>query len=136
MARGLKMSAKVLLLSLAEHITLLLFLFAPFSFPFLSFWETAFCYFRPFWSLLEVHCILMESIPFPKAGFYYGYSFVCRYYHATINVGHPPNPYFLDIDSGSDLTWLQCDAPCTKCTPVIMVSIVLIVVVIKLLFVM
>lgn len=78
----------------------------------------------------------MESIPFPKAGFYYVYSFVCRYYYVTINVGHPPNPYFLDIDSGSDLTWLQCDAPCTKCTPVIMVSIVLIMLVIKLPFVM
>lgn len=35
----------------------------------------------------------------------------------TLNVGQPPKPYFLDIDTGSDLTWLQCDAPCTKCTP-------------------
>lgn len=35
-----------------------------------------------------------------------------------MNVGQPPRPYFLDIDTGSDLTWLQCDAPCTKCTPV------------------
>ncbi|KAA8538437.1 hypothetical protein F0562_028017 [Nyssa sinensis] len=39
------------------------------------------------------------------------------YYHVTLNIGHPPKPYFLDIDTGSDLTWLQCDAPCTKCTP-------------------
>ncbi|KAG8389761.1 hypothetical protein BUALT_Bualt01G0012200 [Buddleja alternifolia] len=39
------------------------------------------------------------------------------YYYVTINVGQPPKPYFLDIDTGSDLTWLQCDAPCTKCTP-------------------
>lgn len=35
-----------------------------------------------------------------------------------MSVGQPPKPYFLDIDTGSDLTWLQCDAPCTKCTPV------------------
>lgn len=41
-----------------------------------------------------------------------------RYYHVTISIGQPPKPYFLDIDTGSDLTWLQCDAPCTKCTPV------------------
>ncbi|KAE9446491.1 hypothetical protein C3L33_21614, partial [Rhododendron williamsianum] len=68
-----------------------------------------------------------SSVVFPVTGDVYPNG----YYHATINVGHPPNPYFLDIDSGSDLTWLQCDAPCTKCTPVIMVSIVLIVVVIK-----
>ncbi|XP_042033213.1 aspartic proteinase Asp1-like [Salvia splendens] len=39
------------------------------------------------------------------------------YYHVTMNVGQPPKQYFLDIDTGSDLTWLQCDAPCTKCTP-------------------
>ncbi|KAI3499698.1 hypothetical protein L1887_35503 [Cichorium endivia] len=39
------------------------------------------------------------------------------YYHATVNIGNPPKSYFLDIDTGSDLTWLQCDAPCTKCTP-------------------
>ncbi|KAK4433710.1 Aldehyde dehydrogenase [Sesamum alatum] len=39
------------------------------------------------------------------------------YYYATINIGQPPKPYFLDIDTGSDLTWLQCDAPCKKCTP-------------------
>lgn len=41
-----------------------------------------------------------------------------RYYYVTMSVGEPPKPYFLDIDTGSDLTWLQCDAPCTKCTPV------------------
>ncbi|XP_023772912.1 aspartic proteinase Asp1 isoform X1 [Lactuca sativa] len=39
------------------------------------------------------------------------------YYHATLSIGNPPKSYFLDIDTGSDLTWLQCDAPCTKCTP-------------------
>ncbi|KAI3758594.1 hypothetical protein L6452_06161 [Arctium lappa] len=39
------------------------------------------------------------------------------YYHVTLNIGNPPKPYWLDIDTGSDLTWLQCDAPCTKCTP-------------------
>ncbi|KAA8546427.1 hypothetical protein F0562_002834 [Nyssa sinensis] len=38
-------------------------------------------------------------------------------YHVTLNIGRQPKPYFLDIDTGSDLTWLQCDAPCTKCTP-------------------
>ncbi|KAG5525088.1 hypothetical protein RHGRI_031686 [Rhododendron griersonianum] len=54
-----------------------------------------------------------SSVVFPVTGDVYPNG----YYHATINVGHPPNPYFLDIDSGSDLTWLQCDAPCTKCTP-------------------
>ncbi|EAY80192.1 hypothetical protein OsI_35377 [Oryza sativa Indica Group] len=26
--------------------------------------------------------------------------------------GVPAKPYFLDIDTGSDLTWVECDAPC------------------------
>lgn len=47
---------------------------------------------------------------------------ICRYYHATINIGNPPKPYSLDIDTGSDVTWLQCDAPCSKCFPVIILS--------------
>lgn len=38
------------------------------------------------------------------------------YYYATVNVGNPPKPYYLDIDTGSDLTWLQCDAPCVRCS--------------------
>ncbi|KAL8211464.1 hypothetical protein R6Q57_005901 [Mikania cordata] len=36
-------------------------------------------------------------------------------YYTQIYVGNPPRPYFLDIDTGSDLTWIQCDAPCTSC---------------------
>ncbi|XP_055830221.1 aspartic proteinase Asp1-like isoform X2 [Solanum dulcamara] len=45
------------------------------------------------------------------------FSSLYRYYQVTLNVGQPPKPYFLDIDTGSDLTWLQCDAPCVKCVP-------------------
>ncbi|XP_039687654.1 aspartic proteinase Asp1 isoform X2 [Medicago truncatula] len=39
-----------------------------------------------------------------------------KFYNVTINIGYPPRPYFLDIDTGSDLTWLQCDAPCSRCS--------------------
>jgi len=35
-----------------------------------------------------------------------------------MKVGNPAKPYFLDPDTGSDLTWLQCDAPCKRCTKV------------------
>ncbi|KAK3003864.1 hypothetical protein RJ639_019587, partial [Escallonia herrerae] len=31
-----------------------------------------------------------------------------RFFHASVNIGTPPEPYYLDIDTGSDLTWLQC----------------------------
>ncbi|XP_074372647.1 uncharacterized protein LOC141713228 isoform X2 [Apium graveolens] len=40
-----------------------------------------------------------------------------RYYYATLNKSNPPRAYFLDIDTGSDVTWIQCDAPCIKCFP-------------------
>ncbi|KAK6127675.1 hypothetical protein DH2020_038591 [Rehmannia glutinosa] len=36
-------------------------------------------------------------------------------YYTYLHFGNPPRPYFLDMDTGSDLTWIQCDAPCTSC---------------------
>ncbi|KAG6413746.1 hypothetical protein SASPL_126460 [Salvia splendens] len=36
-------------------------------------------------------------------------------YYTYLHFGNPPRPYFLDIDTGNDLTWVQCDAPCTSC---------------------
>ncbi|CAA6658917.1 unnamed protein product [Spirodela intermedia] len=36
-------------------------------------------------------------------------------YYTSIRVGNPPREYFLDVDTGSDLTWIQCDAPCQSC---------------------
>ncbi|KAH9757066.1 hypothetical protein WN944_008202 [Citrus x changshan-huyou] len=38
------------------------------------------------------------------------------YYSVTLKIGNPPKLYELDIDTGSDLTWVQCNAPCTGCT--------------------
>ncbi|XP_070669507.1 aspartic proteinase Asp1-like isoform X2 [Malus domestica] len=38
------------------------------------------------------------------------------YYSVSITIGHPAKRFDLDIDTGSDLTWVQCDAPCTGCT--------------------
>ena len=35
-----------------------------------------------------------------------------------LKIGNPPKVYDLDIDTGSDFTWVQCDAPCTGCTKV------------------
>ncbi|EAZ17673.1 hypothetical protein OsJ_33214 [Oryza sativa Japonica Group] len=36
-------------------------------------------------------------------------------FFVTMNIGVPEKPYFLDIDTGSDLTWVECDAPCQSC---------------------
>ncbi|KAK4274000.1 hypothetical protein QN277_017295 [Acacia crassicarpa] len=38
------------------------------------------------------------------------------YYTVSLNIGYPSKTFDLDIDSGSDLTWVQCDAPCQGCT--------------------
>ncbi|KAI9106495.1 hypothetical protein K1719_022023 [Acacia pycnantha] len=38
------------------------------------------------------------------------------YYSVSLNIGNPPKAYDLDVDSGSDLTWVQCNAPCKGCT--------------------
>ncbi|KAL2924615.1 Aspartic proteinase Asp1 [Bienertia sinuspersici] len=46
----------------------------------------------------------------------YGNVYPRGFYYVAILVGDPPRPYFLDPDTGSDLTWLQCDAPCVRCT--------------------
>ncbi|KAF3788620.1 hypothetical protein EJ110_NYTH15029 [Nymphaea thermarum] len=39
-------------------------------------------------------------------------------FYVTLWVGSPPRPYYLDVDTGSDFTWLQCDAPCVSCSQV------------------
>ncbi|KAM3365383.1 hypothetical protein ACQJBY_015231 [Aegilops geniculata] len=39
-----------------------------------------------------------------------------RQYYTSVDIGNPARPYFLGIDTGSALTWIQCDAPCTNCT--------------------
>ncbi|KAK8958404.1 Aspartic proteinase Asp1 [Platanthera guangdongensis] len=53
-----------------------------------------------------------SSIILPVYGNVYPHGF----YYVLIYIGEPPRPYFLDVDSGSDVTWLQCDAPCVRCS--------------------
>ncbi|XP_039778119.1 aspartic proteinase Asp1-like [Panicum virgatum] len=44
------------------------------------------------------------------------------HFYVTMNIGEPAKPYFLDIDTGSNLTWLECNAvekgPCLTCNKV------------------
>ncbi|CAM8952065.1 unnamed protein product [Rhodiola kirilowii] len=53
-----------------------------------------------------------SSVLFPV----YGNVYPKGFYYVPVNIGQPPKPYFLDLDTGSDLTWVQCDAPCISCT--------------------
>lgn len=51
-----------------------------------------------------------SSVVFPM----YGNVYPNGFYYVRLNIGRPPKPYFLDPDTGSDLTWLQCE-PCRGC---------------------
>jgi hypothetical protein len=62
-----------------------------------------------FYSIL---CILLSSICL------HVWNFPGSHYYVTMNIGDPAKPYFLDVDTGSDLTWLQCNAPCQSCNKV------------------
>ncbi|XWS25112.1 hypothetical protein CRYUN_Cryun27aG0042800 [Craigia yunnanensis] len=53
-----------------------------------------------------------SSVLFPVTGNVYPLG----YYSISLTIGHPPKVFEFDIDTGSDLTWVQCDAPCTGCT--------------------
>ncbi|CAI7869408.1 unnamed protein product, partial [Closterium sp. NIES-54] len=36
-------------------------------------------------------------------------------YYIAVGLGTPPRTYFLDIDTGSHVSWVACDAPCVNC---------------------
>ncbi|CAN6929719.1 unnamed protein product, partial [Brassica oleracea] len=42
--------------------------------------------------------------------------FPLGYYSVSLQIGNPTKDFTFDVDTGSDLTWVQCDAPCSGCT--------------------
>ncbi|TYI39311.1 hypothetical protein ES332_A02G089500v1 [Gossypium tomentosum] len=61
---------------------------------------------------LKPHNGFHSSFLFPVTGNVYPLG----YYSISLSIGNPPKVFEFDIDTGSDLTWVQCDAPCTGCT--------------------
>ncbi|CAK9325421.1 unnamed protein product [Citrullus colocynthis] len=53
-----------------------------------------------------------SSIIFPVKGNVYPLG----HFTVFLNIGNPPKVFELDIDTGSDLTWVQCDVQCNGCT--------------------
>ncbi|CAH2034590.1 unnamed protein product [Thlaspi arvense] len=53
-----------------------------------------------------------SSVVFPLSG----NVFPLGYYSVSLQIGNPPKAFQFDIDTGSDLTWVQCNAPCKGCT--------------------
>ena len=52
-------------------------------------------------------------------GLCFFFLWLLSHFYVTMNIGEPAKPYFLDIDTGSNLTWLECNAvekgPCLTC---------------------
>ncbi|XP_010532199.1 PREDICTED: aspartic proteinase Asp1 [Tarenaya hassleriana] len=55
---------------------------------------------------------LRSSVVFPLSG----NVFPLGYYSVSLRIGNPPKAFDFDVDTGSDLAWVQCDAPCSGCT--------------------
>ncbi|XP_044480399.1 aspartic proteinase Asp1-like isoform X2 [Mangifera indica] len=53
-----------------------------------------------------------STIVFPVTGNVYPHGG----YSVSLQIGNPPKNFELDFDTGSDLTWVQCEAPCQNCT--------------------
>ncbi|XP_010479040.1 PREDICTED: aspartic proteinase Asp1 [Camelina sativa] len=54
----------------------------------------------------------LSSIVLPLSG----NVFPLGYYSVLLKIGNPPKAFQFDIDTGSDVTWVQCNAPCSGCT--------------------
>ncbi|KAI4997630.1 aspartic proteinase Asp1-like [Hordeum vulgare subsp. vulgare] len=64
------------------------------------------------WTMVIVHLLLLlpllrSSIVFELHGDVYPTGL----FYVTMNIGEPAKPYNLDVDTGSPLTWLECNAP-------------------------
>ncbi|XVE55306.1 hypothetical protein DITRI_Ditri03aG0148300 [Diplodiscus trichospermus] len=71
---------------------------------------------QPPWERTTVHPTAVNgfdsSVFLPVSGNVYPLG----YYSVTVGIGNPSKLFQLDIDTGSDLSWVQCDAPCAGCT--------------------
>ncbi|KAJ4834353.1 hypothetical protein Tsubulata_047239 [Turnera subulata] len=56
------------------------------------------------------------AAPFSVAFQMTGNVYPLGYYSVNLKIGNPPKSFDFDIDTGSGLTWVQCDAPCQACT--------------------
>ncbi|XLR44863.1 hypothetical protein S83_029523, partial [Arachis hypogaea] len=57
-----------------------------------------------------------SSAVFQVEGNVYPFEYVIRHYTVSLSISYPSKLYDFDLDFGSDLTWVQCDAPCKGCT--------------------
>lgn len=76
------------------------------------------------WSpIIGLILLLLPLVPSTSSYIMYplgGSVYPTGHYYVTMNIGEPLKPYFLDIDTGSNITWLECQHPvygCQNCSP-------------------
>ncbi|CAN6362494.1 unnamed protein product [Urochloa humidicola] len=77
------------------------------------------------WTRVVGHLLLLALLPsttFSHMVFdLSGHVYQTGEFHVTMRIGDPPKPYFLDIDTGSVLTWVECNVgkdSCKRCNKV------------------
>ncbi|KAM3311645.1 hypothetical protein ACQJBY_031960 [Aegilops geniculata] len=72
--------------------------------------------------IIALFLLLLPLVPSSSSAItlpLHGNVYPVGHYYVTMKIGNPPMPYFLDIDTGSNLTWLECKHPqlgCQHCT--------------------
>ncbi|KAK1646531.1 hypothetical protein QYE76_064336 [Lolium multiflorum] len=65
------------------------------------------------WALVIAHLLVLLPLLQASVEFeLHGNVYPDGYFYVVMNVGEPAKPYFLDVDTGSPVTWLECDFPC------------------------
>ncbi|RLM70154.1 hypothetical protein C2845_PM17G03750 [Panicum miliaceum] len=77
------------------------------------------------WAPVVGVLLLLPLLPLASSSMVFkldGNVYPTGHFYVTMNIGEPAKPYFLDVDTGSNLTWLECNAlakgPCLTCNKV------------------
>ncbi|CAL4995238.1 unnamed protein product [Urochloa decumbens] len=70
------------------------------------------------WALVTGLLLLLSLLPSTSSSMMFkldGNVYPAGRFYVTMYIGEPEKPYFMDIDTGSNLTWLECDAGSGSC---------------------
>ncbi|PUZ43989.1 hypothetical protein GQ55_8G051700 [Panicum hallii var. hallii] len=76
------------------------------------------------WTLVAGLLLLLPLLPSASSSMVFkldGNVYPAGHFYVTMNIADPSKPYFLSVDTGSDLTWLECAASngaCERCNKV------------------
>ncbi|CAD6254427.1 unnamed protein product [Miscanthus lutarioriparius] len=73
------------------------------------------------WKMVVSLLLVLPLLPLASSSMVFklgGSVYLTEHFYVTMNIGDLAKPYFLDIDTGSNLTWLEChdnNGPCNTC---------------------